>query len=605
MRFTRTSVAGAVAVLWVVLWTSPTSAATPEPDAGAVLSGTGRGTDLLPAGVTQASPVAAAPFDFDGNGLADLAMGVPKEEVDGVPDVGVVHVLYSDGQGVQAAGDDLWHQDVEGVPGAPEPGDHFGAALASADFDGDGFADLAVGVGDEALGDVSRAGAVTVLHGTSAGLSTQRTTSLSQDSPGMPGAAEEADRFGQKLATGDFDRDGFADLAVGIFHEDVGQIQDAGAIEIVYGSERGLRPDRAVAISQQTPGVPGAGEVSDLLGGALAVGDVDADGYDDLAVGAPLEGLRGGVRGGGAILLRGGPGGVSAEGSRFWSQNSPGVKGVAEAACPIHPDSGTCQQSYGDGFAGTLAMGDVNDDGYSDLAVGVPLEVIGEPAADAAWPYHSGAVQVLLGSTTGLTATGDQLVPAQERASSSATGSRFGNALAAGDFDDDGTTDLAIGAPFQRLQPDGDVRGAVWLMRGSGGGLQAPDGPLVPASGRTFGTALMSRDLGRSAADDLVVSDPWHDVGGQRAAGGIAVAYGGSGPLHAAALQWWTQDTAGVKDRAEADDQLRTVGSEGCFSVYDDSCATQYWQPEPAAVSDPSAVARGLPLPGAPSERQR
>lgn len=487
-----------------------------------------------------------------------------------------MHVLYTAAQGVQAAGDDLWHQDVEGVPGTPEPGDHFGSALASADFDGDGFADLAVGVGDEAIGDVPRAGAVTVLYGTPAGLSAGRATGFSQATPGVPGAAEEADHLGQKLATGDFDRDGFEDLAIGLFDEDVEQEQDAGAVELLYGSSGGLRAGRAVVLTQRTPGVPGESEVGDSMGGALAVGDVDADGYDDLAVGLPFEGI-GGVRGGGALLLHGGSTGVTGRRSQFWSQDNPGIKGVAEDACPIDPESGTCQQSYGDGFAGTLAMGDLDDDGYSDLAVGVPLEVLGAPAADASWPYYSGAVQILPGSQGGLSALGDQLIPAQDLSTSSAIGSQFGSALAAGDFDDDGTSDLAIGAPYQQ-GPDG-ARGAVWIMRAVNGRLEPGQRPLRPSSGQAFGTALVSADLGRSNADDLVVSDPYRDVSGQRSAGGAAVAYGGTESLQAAALQWWTQDTPGVKGRAERDDRLRTVGSEGCFSVYDDTCEAEYWEP--------------------------
>ena len=52
---------------------------------------------------------------------------------------------------------------------------------------------------------------------------------------GMLGAAEEFDSFGASLAAGDFDNNGFADLAVGIPEEDIGALEDAGAVQIVFG----------------------------------------------------------------------------------------------------------------------------------------------------------------------------------------------------------------------------------------------------------------------------------------------------------------------------------------------------------------------------------
>ena len=84
---------------------------------------------------------AAMPFDFDGDGYADLAVGVPGESLRGVKYAGAVQVLYGSAAGVTAR-DQLWHQGRKGVKGAPEKGDSFGKPLASADFDADGFADL-------------------------------------------------------------------------------------------------------------------------------------------------------------------------------------------------------------------------------------------------------------------------------------------------------------------------------------------------------------------------------------------------------------------------------------------------------------------------------
>ena len=97
------------------------------------------------------------PCDFDGDGYADLAVGVPFEDVRGVTDAGAVQVLYGSAAGVSAR-DQLWHQGKKGVKGALEKGDRFGEVLACGDFDGDGSADLAVGMPYEDVGSVYRAG---------------------------------------------------------------------------------------------------------------------------------------------------------------------------------------------------------------------------------------------------------------------------------------------------------------------------------------------------------------------------------------------------------------------------------------------------------------
>ena len=121
-----------------------------------------------------------------------------------------------------------------------EADDQFGHALAVADFDADGFADLAVGVVGEDIGALASAGAVNLLPGSAAGLTAAGDQFWQQDSAGVLGVAAAGDQFGDALAAGDFDADGFADLAVGVFGENQAALFDVGAVNILPGSAAGL-----------------------------------------------------------------------------------------------------------------------------------------------------------------------------------------------------------------------------------------------------------------------------------------------------------------------------------------------------------------------------
>lgn len=95
------------------------------------------------------------PYDFDGNGHPDLTAGAPDLQVGTVKAAGGVVVLRATASGVGSKPKFL-SQSSSGVPGASVLDDAFGAALASADFDRDGYGDLAVGLPDETSANADR-----------------------------------------------------------------------------------------------------------------------------------------------------------------------------------------------------------------------------------------------------------------------------------------------------------------------------------------------------------------------------------------------------------------------------------------------------------------
>jgi disulfide bond formation protein DsbB len=368
-----------------------------------------------------------------------------------------------------------------------------------------------------------------------------------------PGAAAPNAAAGLRA---DFNGDGAADLAIGAPGESLGAGQaSAGVVHALYGSAGGLTATGSQLWSQESPGIAGTAEAGDGLGSALAAGDFNADGRADLAVGVPSENATAGmVFGTGVVhVLYGSAGGLTAAGSQLWSQDSPGVVGVAEA---------------GDGFGSALAAGDFNADGHVDLAVGV----FGEN-------QDRGVVHVLAGSPSGLTGTGNQLWSQGSGgvAGIAEVGDSFGFALATGTINTGGHADLAIAAPSEDVGSTLDA-GAVNVLYGSAGGLTAADdqqwfqdSPGVAGVSETqdfLGSALAAGDYNGDGLADLAAGAAGETLAVvAEAAGAVNVLYGSAGGLTAAGNQVWSQDSPGVAGVTEPRDLFGSALVAGDFNA--------------------------------------
>jgi len=483
--------------------------------------------------------------DFNKDGYADLAIGVPSEDVGAVVDAGAVNVLYGRPTGLTGDRSQYFTQNTPGVRSIAEPNDRFGGNLTAGDFNKDGFGDLAIGVSREAVGSIRRAGAVHVLYGRITGLTGARSQYFTQNTARVLSIAEANDQFGANLTAGDFDSDGFTDLAIGVPAENVGHYYDAGAVNVLYGGTSGLTGAGSQYLNQNTPGV--GGPPGGRFGTALVAGDFDDDGYADLAIGAPDAATGIGLHGEAGVVnvLYGGAAGLTGSGSRLFNQDTPGVRDSVETL---------------DAFGLGLAAGDFDNDGAVDLAVGAVGESIGDI-------FSAGAIHVLYGGGDGLTGAGSQYFTQNSPgvSSSAEEHENFGGPMAAGDFDDDGYADLAIGVPIESIGTTGSA-GAVTVLYGGAAGLtgagsqyfnqNTPGVATVAEAGDLFGVAVIAVDFDHDHFADLAVGVPGESGTALNAVGAVNIIFGNGRGLTGAGSQFFTQNSPGVWDAHEEGDQF-------------------------------------------------
>ena len=184
---------------------------------------------------------------------------------------------------------------------------NYSSVLATGDFNGDGVDEVAIGDSNSASN--PGGGGTVYIYRRSAADDWTVQTLIRQGVLGYNGVDEAGDKFGFALASGDFDDDGFDDLAIGVPGKDVAGspgVASAGAVQVVYGSASGLSGTRDRVFTASNDGLDFTPDNADQYGYALAAGDIDADGDDDLAVGVVKRSCPNtGERAGGVVILKG------------------------------------------------------------------------------------------------------------------------------------------------------------------------------------------------------------------------------------------------------------------------------------------------------------
>lgn len=387
--------------------------------------------------------------DVNGDGYADLGVGAIEWVLNGTDDnTGRAYIYHGSASGAALSPATTITGDA--------PGNHFGHSMTFGDLNGDGYADFIVGSMHNSSSDFW--GKVHVYYGSPSGI-----TATTAAAAGfiLLSESDEYWSFSSSLATSDTNNDGYDDLAVGNYDMGIDS-----RVHIFHGSPSGL-----AGSSPRRPSIP-LGDIiitGNFIGSSIAFGDVNGDGYQDIAIGAFLDNSGTGR----VYIIHGTSGGIPG-----------GDVTVNEYATFIG-------QAAGNNLGKSVALGDINGDGYADLVMGA-----------YGFNGNQGRVYIYYGSFVGISSPLVDIATDADLFIDGLTSSSQGWQVALGDANKDGSMDLGISA-----LDCNSGNGRVFVYLGSGGGLTTPSDKAYTGTSQ-LGWAIGFTDLNGDGFSDLVATEP-------------------------------------------------------------------------------------------------
>jgi hypothetical protein len=454
--------------------------------------------------------------DLNGDGYPELAVTVGGDDE--------VHIYQGSASGMEPAAATVLSGSSTSFGNYPKVG---------ADFDGDGYDDLLMGDGNYSDGE-SNEGIVELYMGSMLGVSTSASWSYESNVANA--------YLGNSVTVGDYNDDGYDDAAVGAHYYTLGHSSE-GLVFVWWGGPSGL--------ASSPDWFWDADETYALAGRSLGTGDVNGDGVDDLVVGT-YHWAWSSTETAGAVIFLGSSGGLASSPDGY-------------AACPTSS-----------GCARDLVVGDMDGDGYDDLAMGDDGYTDGETSEGAVHFYQGKA------SPQPMTYTG-----------SWECDQRFcyaGRALSVGDVNGDGLDDVVSGTSEYDSHGSDSGDGGAWVFLGSSAGIDesSPTSIFTYRYTDSLGSAAALVDMDGSGAAEIYLGSSYTDYGYYDSCGALFV------------WEMADADGDGDPDSSDCDDSdpsVYTGAPELCDGV-DNDCDGSIDEDSPSWYADDDADGYGDPATG-------